>query len=118
MDEIHAVHREAELGGPEIQPMVNKLIYSDIKEKGHFAVGKGIDPDRFRFNPLRRQGLHGCRNIRHAKGQVTQTQGFRIRGPLGRLGANKEFNFLVAAGQVQFVILPVGPVIFPDNGKP
>ena len=89
-----------------------------IKEKGHFAVGKGIDPDRFRFNPLRRQGLHGRRDIRHAKGQVAQAQGFGIRGPLGFLGANKEFDFLIAAGQVQLVITPIGPVIFPDESKP
>lgn len=33
-DEIKKVGREVELGGPEIQPMVNELIYSDIKEKG------------------------------------------------------------------------------------
>lgn len=33
-NEIHRAHREVEFGGPEIQPMVNKLIYSDIKEKG------------------------------------------------------------------------------------
>lgn len=33
-DEIKQVGREAELGGPEIQPMVTELIYSNIKEKG------------------------------------------------------------------------------------
>ncbi|MDR4287765.1 aspartate/glutamate racemase family protein, partial [Bacillus thuringiensis] len=33
-DEIKKVGRKVELGGPEIQPMVNELIYSDIKEKG------------------------------------------------------------------------------------
>lgn len=33
-DEIQKVGRTVELGGPEIQPMVNELIYSDIKEKG------------------------------------------------------------------------------------
>lgn len=33
-DEIHEVGREVELGGSEIQPMVNELIYSNIKEKG------------------------------------------------------------------------------------
>lgn len=33
-DEIKKVGREAELGGPEIQPMVTELIYSNIKEKG------------------------------------------------------------------------------------
>jgi len=33
-DEIKRVGRKVELGGPEIQPMVNELIYSDIKEKG------------------------------------------------------------------------------------
>lgn len=33
-DEIHAVGREVEFGGPEIQPMVTELIYRDIKEKG------------------------------------------------------------------------------------
>lgn len=33
-DEIQRVHREVEFGGPEIQPMVTKLIYRDIKEKG------------------------------------------------------------------------------------
>ena len=33
-DEIHRVKREVEFGGPEIQPMVTKLIYRDIKEKG------------------------------------------------------------------------------------
>ena len=38
-DEIHRVDREVEFGGPEIQPMVNELIYSDIKEKG-FVDGK------------------------------------------------------------------------------
>ena len=34
VDEIHRLGREVELGGPEIQPMVNELIYDDIKEKG------------------------------------------------------------------------------------
>ncbi|HBG91249.1 aspartate/glutamate racemase family protein [Lactobacillus acetotolerans] len=33
-NEIKSVHRDVEFGGPEIQPMVTKLIYSDIKEKG------------------------------------------------------------------------------------
>lgn len=33
-DEINAAGREVELGGPEIQPMVNELIYTDIKEQG------------------------------------------------------------------------------------
>jgi aspartate racemase len=33
-DEIKKVGRQVEYGGPEIQPMVNELIYSDIKEKG------------------------------------------------------------------------------------
>lgn len=33
-NEIQQVHRQVEFGGPEIQPMVTKLIYSDIKEKG------------------------------------------------------------------------------------
>ena len=31
---LSKVGRKVELGGPEIQPMVNELIYSDIKEKG------------------------------------------------------------------------------------
>ena len=34
MDELERVGKKAELGGPEIQPMVNELIYRDIKEKG------------------------------------------------------------------------------------
>ena len=34
VDEITAVDRQAELGGPEIQPMVTKLIYTNIKQKG------------------------------------------------------------------------------------
>lgn len=33
-NEIKRVHRAVEFGGPEIQPMVTKLIYDDIKEKG------------------------------------------------------------------------------------
>ncbi len=33
-DEIEQVGREVELGGPEIQPLVTELIYSNIKEKG------------------------------------------------------------------------------------
>lgn len=33
-DEIKKVGRQVEYGGPEIQPMVNELIYADIKEKG------------------------------------------------------------------------------------
>lgn len=33
-NEIHQVGRQVELGGSEIQPMVNELIYKDIKEKG------------------------------------------------------------------------------------
>ena len=33
-DEIKEVGCEVELGGPEIQPMVTELIYSNIKEKG------------------------------------------------------------------------------------
>lgn len=31
---IERMHRNVELGGPEIQPMVNQLIYGDIKDKG------------------------------------------------------------------------------------
>lgn len=34
VDELERVGKKVELGGPEIQPMVNELIYSDIKEKG------------------------------------------------------------------------------------
>lgn len=34
VDELERVGKKAELGGPEIQPMVNELIYRDIKEKG------------------------------------------------------------------------------------
>lgn len=37
-NEIKSVHRDVEFGGPEIQPMVTKLIYSDIKEKGTVDV--------------------------------------------------------------------------------
>lgn len=33
-DEIEKVGKKVELGGPEIQPMVNELIYTNIKEKG------------------------------------------------------------------------------------
>lgn len=33
-NEIHQAHRGVEFGGLEIQPMVTKLIYNDIKEKG------------------------------------------------------------------------------------
>lgn len=34
VDELQKVDRQAELGGPEVQPLVTKLIYSNIKEKG------------------------------------------------------------------------------------
>ena len=35
MDELERVGKKAEVEfGPEIQPMVNELIYRDIKEKG------------------------------------------------------------------------------------
>ncbi|RHW53333.1 aspartate/glutamate racemase family protein [Lactobacillus bombicola] len=34
VDELNKVNRSAELGGPEIQPLVTKLIYSNIKQKG------------------------------------------------------------------------------------
>lgn len=34
VDELNLVSRQAELGGPEIQPMVTELIYSNIKQKG------------------------------------------------------------------------------------
>lgn len=33
-DELEKVGKKVELGGPEIQPMVNELIYTNIKEKG------------------------------------------------------------------------------------
>lgn len=33
-DELKRVGKSVELGGPEIQPMVNRLIYDNIKEKG------------------------------------------------------------------------------------
>lgn len=33
-DEIHRIGKEVVLGGPEIQPMVDELIYDNIKEKG------------------------------------------------------------------------------------
>lgn len=33
-DELSLVGKKAELGGPEIQPMVNELIYHNIKEQG------------------------------------------------------------------------------------
>lgn len=33
-DEIRRVGKEVELGGPEIQPLVDELIYDHIKEKG------------------------------------------------------------------------------------
>lgn len=33
-NEIRRAHRGVEFGGPEIQPMVTKLIYDDVKEKG------------------------------------------------------------------------------------
>lgn len=33
VDELERVGKKAELGGPEIQPMVNELIYGNIKEK-------------------------------------------------------------------------------------
>ncbi|BDR59966.1 aspartate/glutamate racemase family protein [Lactobacillus xylocopicola] len=34
VDEIEKVKRTVELGGPEIQPLVTRLIYTNIKEKG------------------------------------------------------------------------------------
>lgn len=33
-DELHKLGKKVEFGGPEIQPMVNDLIYRNIKEKG------------------------------------------------------------------------------------
>lgn len=39
VNEIHHVHKKVELGGPEIQPLVDQLIYGDIKERG-FVDGK------------------------------------------------------------------------------
>lgn len=33
-DELHKLGKKVEFGGPEIQPMVNDLIYRNIKEQG------------------------------------------------------------------------------------
>lgn len=39
VDEIEQVGRVAELGGPEIQPLVTELIYTNIKQKGVVDAG-------------------------------------------------------------------------------
>lgn len=56
-DEIHQVGREVELGGPEIQPMVNELIYKNIKEKGR------VDKKLFHDILKRMHDVYGCNVI-------------------------------------------------------
>ncbi|MDF7639707.1 amino acid racemase [Lactobacillus sp. ESL0791] len=56
-DEIAAVGRKAELGGPEIQPLVTKLIYSNIKQKGK------VDPKLYHQILQKMHDDYGCKVI-------------------------------------------------------
>lgn len=56
-DEIQQVGRKAELGGPEIQSAVTKLIYGNIKEKGT------VDHDLYHWILKQMHDKYGCKVI-------------------------------------------------------
>ena len=88
-----------------------------ILEEGHFFLCEFIDPHRFRFNAKSMEPGDGLIHIGNTEGQVAQTAGLRIAGSFGTSRNAENLQFTVPQLQVQLIIAPFLPVVFPDDFK-